>query len=664
MDAAYLPSVGQSKRTGQEAPWGGVFKKMQENFALSPRVCVCLFSALFLVTSSCVYDYVWSSLWPRRSAGIYIEKPRLVGAVGGVTHSVSHLPFRDAFLLGNSVTRHYAFKLCKGNIELPLDRQQEKQMCETEVGVSSCDLYCNSGRTVSFRWANLLGSELSTDPRDVCLQFKTIESCFSDMFSNATETDLLVIGSIPIEGMPTNVTKKIWHTPFEVLIPAVREYLDVHKIAGFLSKVLKHFPGNIRWHSFPFLKIDADTKGSLLQKHLVMLREMNDGVARAIEGVNNPRLKFVDVWNLQKQNIGKYADLIHHPGNLSEAVVEQILQSLNQSEGDFGLKSYTLMHSQSDYSSPAIIFQCPTGTSVEWGQYKGDTRPGWSDHQVGAIGAFLVSLLLRMPFFIDCHIFSELYEENMIKWKWHTTEQYSEKNGPVKYLDKYGVPLSVDDIDKFVQNVVQSNRGVIASLSEQELQKWNLSHQNSFSLAHKYLFKADGLALQGVEKTRIGPMITVQLRLGDAEIHGSCRSDAQECLNIQDTRVQQFVRCTTKLHRIHNLSKSTMYILSDCDCLRKQLKSYFESTLDIEVLAETAPTVTATDYDEIHAMKSFVGGLEVASRADFFIISQDSGVGRQVVARAQRFTETFWGHLGEQCGALDFNAIARGWSGL
>ena len=59
-----------------------------------------------------------------------------------------------------------------------------------------------------------------------------------------------------------------------------------------------------------------------------MLREINDDVARAIEGVNDPRLKFVDVWSLQQQNVGKYADLIHHSGPLSVTIVEQILQSL------------------------------------------------------------------------------------------------------------------------------------------------------------------------------------------------------------------------------------------------------------------------------------------------------------------------------------------------
>ena len=128
--------------------------------------------------------------------------------------------------------------------------------------------------------------------------------------------------------------------------------------------------------------------------------------------------------------------------------------------------------------------------------------------------------------------------------------------------------------------------------------------------------------------------------------------------------MQDFVSCTTKVHKKHSLSSSTIYILSDCDCLKDQLKSYFESTLDTKVLLEEAPTVTADDYDKIQVLKAFVGSLTTASRADFFIISQDSGVGRQVVAQAQKFTESFWGHMGERCEALNFEAIAHGWSGL
>ena len=334
-------------------------------------------------------------------------------------------------------------------------------------------------------------------------------------------------------------------------------------------------------------------------------------------------------------------------------------------EADFlGLKNYTKMHSQRDYSSPAIIYQCPTSSSIEWGTHKGRPRAGLSDYRIGIISTFLVSVLLRMPFFVDCHVFSDLYEENMIRWKWHNPGQYSVKSGHVKYLDKYNVPLSVDDFDRCVQNVIQSNRGIIASLSGEVLQKWGLSHQNAFSVAHEYLFKDIGLPLQGVDKTRKGPMIVVQLRVGDTEINESCRSDVEHCLDIKDARVQQFVRCPIKVHSMHNLSKSTMYILSDCECLKRQLKVFFESTMDTVVLLEEAPTVTADKYDNIRVMQSFEEGLSLATRADFFIISQDSGVGRQIVARAQKFDRSFWGDMGDQCEALDFNAIAHGWSGL
>ena len=289
--------------------------------------------AAFLLVSSSFY-LVMSR--PTYSAGVLIEESNLVELKGKT------LEYGEAFFFGNSVTRHYAFSFCHGDHEHIRERSQEKSMCIDEVGHSSCDMHCIDGHTVRFRWANLLCSETSTDPRDACSRFKTTESCFASMFGNATVKDLLIIGSVPIEGMPSNLSKQIWDKPFDIQVPVWREYLDAHKIAGFLLKVLKYFPGDIRWLSFAFLKIEEDVKGAMVQKHLIMLREINDDIARAVELVNDPRLTFVDVWDLQKQNVAKYADLIHHPGALSVKIVEQIILSiLEQRNVNFVRGNYT-----------------------------------------------------------------------------------------------------------------------------------------------------------------------------------------------------------------------------------------------------------------------------------------------------------------------------------
>lgn len=282
--------------------------------------------AVFLLVSSSLYGLHLAAYRPNAFSK-YAQRD-LVEPLEGVQLNDTTLEYGEAFFFGNSVTRHYAFRFCRGDHERIRERRREKQLCTNEVGSSSCDIHCITGHTVHFRWANLLGSDSSTDPRDACLRFKTIESCFASIFGNVTVKDLLIIGSVPIEGMPANVSKQIWDKPFDVQIPMWREYLDAHKIADFLVLILKHFPGDIRWHSFAFLKIEDDSKGSMTQQHLIMLREINDDIARAVEFVNDPRLAFVDVWNLQKQNVGKYADLIHHPGAVSVKVVEQIVQSL------------------------------------------------------------------------------------------------------------------------------------------------------------------------------------------------------------------------------------------------------------------------------------------------------------------------------------------------
>lgn len=116
---------------------------------------------------------------------------------------------------------------------------------------------------------------------------------------------------------------------------------------------------------------------------------------------------------------------------------------------------------------------------------------------------------------------------------------------------------------------------------------------------------------------------------------------------------------------MYNLTLSTIYIIiSDCDCFKKQIKNNLESLLDTQVLLEEAPALTLDEFCKTHIMKSIADAVNEASHAGFFVISQNPGIGRQMVARAQKFNEAFWGSDSDQCDAQDFHAIANGWSGL
>ena len=172
-------------------------------------------------------------VWRRPSAACASQ-----GNASGVPLEVG-----DIYLLGNSVTRHYAFALrdviTSGRDLSQLDRKAEKSSCHGVLGTSSCSFAVAVPRNapphsslasavkpaalpgpmhIHFYWKHYLGEGASRDDRkrDVCMemgklasyergkldevhalgQLPPTERCLKALFSKAIPHDVLVVGSI------------------------------------------------------------------------------------------------------------------------------------------------------------------------------------------------------------------------------------------------------------------------------------------------------------------------------------------------------------------------------------------------------------------------------------------------------------------------------------
>ena len=281
----------------------------------------------------------------RHSSFIAKDRPRSQPIDGDVA---------NVYLLGNSVTRHYAFALrdmlTLSTIKEPsseLDRGSEKRLCHGVLGDdSTCTLTASrsSGAhsDITFMWKMLIGIVHTTDDRrDACKKWWhrtkrwlwNDHGCYQNLFQNATRDDVLIVGSLL-----TNLTSFFAmggnsDSPGGLPELAVRA---AEASAGgadgrvLLSWLLAAFPGRVLWHSYAWV----DMNQSKWSRTWVPW-DMNpciayvDETARcAVESLNHPRLGFLDLRDLQKKHPDGYVDIIHHPGTLSEDIVRAMLQTL------------------------------------------------------------------------------------------------------------------------------------------------------------------------------------------------------------------------------------------------------------------------------------------------------------------------------------------------
>eukprot|EP00293_Proteomonas_sulcata_P016829 CAMPEP_0184298730 /NCGR_PEP_ID=MMETSP1049-20130417/9479_1 /TAXON_ID=77928 /ORGANISM="Proteomonas sulcata, Strain CCMP704" /LENGTH=335 /DNA_ID=CAMNT_0026608947 /DNA_START=418 /DNA_END=1425 /DNA_ORIENTATION=+ len=245
---------------------------------------------------------------------------------------------RKYFLMGNSVTRHYAFALrdlLRGVGRKSISRQREKQTCNGVHGTASCgfDFATRTGHrtSIQFFWKNYIGTTTSHDDqvRDVCKNQARTERCLSSVFRGANKQDVLLVGSIPVnttyfQAMRGNSLRGFHESGPEWLESQL--HMNGHEIIRML---LSAFPGTIIWHSFPFLNNAKNqrTPSTIAFGDVNRCFEYGNSVLKCLTE-DYDRVSFVNLQPLQARRIAEYQDFIHHSGGLSNDIVRGMVSIL------------------------------------------------------------------------------------------------------------------------------------------------------------------------------------------------------------------------------------------------------------------------------------------------------------------------------------------------
>jgi hypothetical protein len=232
---------------------------------------------------------------------------------------------RNYYLMGNSVIRHYSFAI--GDFlenlaqDTHIDRIREKSTCRGILGISSCNHWVvNNTVFIDFMWRLSTGELFDShdESRDACTSIdrNTTEGCIKELFRNVSSNDVLIIGSVPVHSKGL-LGKTYSMNEFSTLKDLAFSGTNATNYQPVLQTFLRHFPGPIIWMSYPHVKGE-------FYKYWEYIQYTNDAVKCAISTLNSDRFVFLNVLALQKENEHLYQDLIHHPGRLSQMIIDLI----------------------------------------------------------------------------------------------------------------------------------------------------------------------------------------------------------------------------------------------------------------------------------------------------------------------------------------------------
>ena len=244
---------------------------------------------------------------------------------------------------------------------------------------------------LTFMWKHTIGETHTVDdPRDVCRPWsrrgENVAACLSDLFRSATRHDVLIIGS-----MLTNLTHFVAHGGSSLgrNLPQTSLKIAAGTASAngpfVISALRAAFPGSLLWHSFAHIDMNAskwirgrprwdtwDVNPCLafideaarcalateeeaaaaaesataakpgggttrMRAHAAVARGKSarrdaphdGGCAHDhAEEESAPHASFFNLRPLQRANLHGYADLIHHPGALSERIMLAMMQHI------------------------------------------------------------------------------------------------------------------------------------------------------------------------------------------------------------------------------------------------------------------------------------------------------------------------------------------------
>ena len=235
---------------------------------------------------------------------------------------------RNFYVFGNSVARHYSFNIkylldeYLGIMDTKLSREEEKLVCGKLLDINSCIHVAKSKAMIKFMWMSLLSDKIDkADPRDICAKEHSnfTERCLAKQFNGSTQMDVLILATPIVNSSFHPGPMKELNLFFPRILRSQKSFVggpqSAHVLLDMLSRV---FPGAIVWLPFPYYK-GSDNKVEVANK-------FTRAVVNSYE--KSERFIFLNTFPLLKQNVHLYGDSIHHPGNLSDMVVNIIFSVL------------------------------------------------------------------------------------------------------------------------------------------------------------------------------------------------------------------------------------------------------------------------------------------------------------------------------------------------
>lgn len=225
---------------------------------------------------------------------------------------------RDFYFVGFSVTRHYSYALRKilKNISVPNTREDEKKLQNEHKPPDS---------NIFFDWKLTIGMDKDNrDPRDNCKHYADTKECFSHKFIRSNTKSVLILQSVAINTTHWNTNKYHTITKGDVFYPYMADSSYHNNMGEIINTIQNTFRGQILWLNYPHViqRLHNGKKYYFLES---CTRYLDSNVMCSLINNKWDRIHYMDFYNLQTQFEDEYDDMIHHPGALSEKIVNTIL---------------------------------------------------------------------------------------------------------------------------------------------------------------------------------------------------------------------------------------------------------------------------------------------------------------------------------------------------
>jgi len=290
------------------------------------------------------------------------------------------------------------------------------------------------------------------------------------------------------------------------------------------------------------------------------------------------------------------------------------------------------------------------------GVWDGKPNRGLSDHTGALLGLLLFSMMEQIVFYVDCPFLRDVWTQPNIQWYQNLTHihhNHVDIDWVEYHVKEKGELIDIDALYKRVKQhnitTIRSNRGLILKLWDRGIEirrffsRFGLTLDNAFQMLHDFLFQPTEEVLDIVStfpkprSTR--KMVLLQMRTGDA-----CMTKNPECRERARKYSRTFVKCAMALEkRIQD--KMAWYIMSDNVHVKRHIMETYRRQRQI-IMPMFSVTNNSVEYTRDNFVVNLVAEITFGRQSDYFIVSNHSGIGRQVAFRSGReMGHTYYGDM-------------------